>query len=115
MERFGAIADTLSTHPPSSPRAAVFRPLFLCAGFRAPQVPKPQYKMKMNIIAVFKHHTGMRLAEVAFLLIGFAGVWLAAADIRQGGFGRARGIVAGAAFAVAGVLLIVATRRYHYG
>ena len=69
----------------------------------------------MNIVAVFKHHTGLRLAEVGFLLIIFAGVWLAAADIWQPRFGRARGVVAGAAFVVAGVLLIIATRRYHYG
>jgi hypothetical protein len=67
------------------------------------------------MILAFKHHTGMRLAEVAFLLMIFAGAWLAAADIWPGRIGRGRGIVAGAAFAVAGVLLIIATRRYRYG
>ncbi len=40
------------------------------------------------------HHTGRRLAEIGFLLILFAGVWLAAAHlrsaVRRGGPGRCR-------------------------
>ncbi len=68
----------------------------------------------MKIIFALTHHTGVRLAEVAFLLIFFAGVWLAAADIRQLGLGRARGVVGGGALALAGVLLVVATRWGHF-
>jgi hypothetical protein len=74
---------------------------------------RPERNEDMNILAVSKHHTGLRLAEVAFLLIVFAGVWLAAADIWR--LSRARGIVAGVALALAGLLLIVATRRFHFG
>ena len=64
----------------------------------------------MNVLSALRHHTGVRLAEVAFLLITFAGLWLAVADLRQADLGRARGIVGGGALAAAGVLLIVATR-----
>jgi hypothetical protein len=60
-------------------------------------------------------HTGSRLAEVGFLLIVIAGVWLVAAEIPQLGFARARTIVSGALLAVAGVLLIIATRWGHFG
>ena len=59
--------------------------------------------------------TGLRLAEVGFLLILFAGIWLVAAEIPQLRFGRARVIVAGSALAVAGVLLIIATHWGHFG
>ena len=58
------------------------------------------------------HHTSVRLAEVGFLLILFAGVWLAAAEIPRLGLQTARTIVAGIALALAGLLLIVAT---HWG
>jgi hypothetical protein len=68
----------------------------------------------MKIIFALTHHTGVRFAEVGFLLVVFAGVWLAAADIWQLWFGRTRGIVAGGALALAGALLIVATRWGHF-
>ncbi|MGI8452219.1 MAG: hypothetical protein ACR2MP_34550 [Streptosporangiaceae bacterium] len=57
------------------------------------------------------HHTGRRLAEIGFLLILFAGVWLAAAFR----LGTVRTIVAGIALALAGVLLLVATHWGHFG
>jgi len=60
-------------------------------------------------------HTGVRLAEVGFLLILFAGVWFVAAEIPQLKLSRARTIVAGAALALAGLLLIVATHSGHFG
>ncbi|HEY2044041.1 MAG TPA: hypothetical protein VGH11_15295 [Jatrophihabitans sp.] len=60
-------------------------------------------------------HTGTRLAEVGFLLIVFAGIWLAAAQIPKLKFGTARTIVAGIALAAAGVLLIIATHWGHFG
>ncbi len=59
--------------------------------------------------------TGLKLAEIAFLLILIAGIWLVAAEIPALGLHRARTIVAGAALAVAGVLLIVATHWGHFG
>ena len=59
--------------------------------------------------------TGKVLAEVGFLLILFAGIWLVAAQIPALRIPTERTIVAGAALAVAGVLLIVATRWGHFG
>jgi hypothetical protein len=67
----------------------------------------------MNTVAL-AHHTGVRLAEVGFLLILFAGIWLAAAQIPAFKFGTARTIVAGIALAVAGLLLIIATHWGHF-
>jgi hypothetical protein len=61
------------------------------------------------------HQTGIVLAEVGFLLILFAGIWLVAAQIPAFRLSTERTIVAGAALAVAGVLLIVATRWGHFG
>jgi hypothetical protein len=60
----------------------------------------------------FSHPTGVRLAEVGFLLVLFAGVWLTAAQIPQLKLGRARMIVAGVALAIGGALLVVAV---HWG
>lgn len=68
----------------------------------------------MHILAL-THHTGRRLAEIGFLLILFAGVWLAAAQIPKLRFATTRTIVAGIALAVAGVLLIIATHWGHFG
>jgi hypothetical protein len=61
------------------------------------------------------HHTGRRLAEIGFLLILFAGVWLAAAQVPRLRLGTARTIVAGVALALAGLLLIIATHWGHFG
>ncbi len=60
-------------------------------------------------------HTGIRLAEVGFLLILFAGVWIVAAEIPQLKLRRTRMIVAGAALAIGGLLLIIATHWGHFG
>jgi len=43
------------------------------------------------------HPTGERLAEIGFLLVLFAGIWLAAAQIPQLKFATSRTIVAGVA------------------
>jgi hypothetical protein len=67
----------------------------------------------MNDLAL-AHHTGVRLAEVGFLLILIAGVWLAVAQVPNGRLGRARTIVAGIALAAAGALLIIATHWGHF-
>jgi hypothetical protein len=60
-------------------------------------------------------HTGNRIAEVGFLLVLFAGIWLAAAQIPFFRFARARTVVAGVALAIAGALLIVAVHWGHFG
>lgn len=68
----------------------------------------------MHLVAL-THHTGRRLAEVGFLLILFAGVWLAAAQIPKFRLGTARTIVAGIALTLAGLLLLIATHWGHFG
>jgi len=71
--------------------------------------------IRMSLVLGFAHHTGTRLAEVGFLLLLFAGVWLAAAQVPQLKFAAARTIVAGLALATSGLLLIVATHWGHFG
>jgi hypothetical protein len=61
------------------------------------------------------HHTGVRLAEVGFLLMLFAGIWFAAAQIPQLKFATGRTVVAGVALGFAGLLLIIATHWGHFG
>ena len=68
----------------------------------------------MHVVAL-THHTGRRLAEIGFLLILFAGIWLAAAQIPAFKLSTARTVVAGVALAVAGVLLIIAVHSGHFG
>jgi hypothetical protein len=70
---------------------------------------------RMSLILGFAVRTGVRVAEVGFLLILFAGVWLAAAQIPQMRFTTGRTIVAAVALALAGVLLIIATHWGHFG
>jgi hypothetical protein len=55
-------------------------------------------------VLALSHQTGVTLAEVGFLLILFAGVWLVAAQIPALKMRTARTIVAGIALACAGVL-----------
>ncbi|HEV2975309.1 MAG TPA: hypothetical protein VGX69_10000 [Solirubrobacteraceae bacterium] len=69
----------------------------------------------MNLVVALSRHTGRDLAEVGFLLVLFAGVWLVAAQIPQLRFGTVRTIVAGVALATGGALLIVATHWGHFG
>jgi hypothetical protein len=65
----------------------------------------------MSLLAL-SQHTGVRLQEVGDLLIVFAGIWLAAAQIPKLKFATGRTIVAGLALAIGGALMIVAT---HWG
>ena len=61
-------------------------------------------------------HTGIRLAEVGFLLILIAGVWLAFSQIiNPAKWGKIRTIVSGVLLAIAGLLLITATHWGHFG
>jgi hypothetical protein len=71
--------------------------------------------LRMNLLLGIGAHTGARLAEVGFLLIVFAGVWLAAAQMPQFRFATGRTIVAGIALAASGVLLIIATHWGKFG
>jgi len=68
----------------------------------------------MHVVAL-AHHAGRRLAEIGFLLILIAGIWLAAAQIPAFKLSTARTIVAGVALAAAGVLLIIAIHWGHFG
>jgi hypothetical protein len=67
------------------------------------------------LVLAFSHQTGVTIAEVGFLLILFAGLWLAAAQIPIFKMRTARTIVAGIALACAGVLLVIATHWGHFG
>jgi hypothetical protein len=66
-------------------------------------------------ILAFSHQAGVTIAEVGFLLILFAGIWLVAAQIPVFKMPKVRTTVAGIALAVAGVLLIIATHWGHFG
>jgi hypothetical protein len=68
----------------------------------------------MHLLALTPR-TGVRLAEIGFLLIVIAGIWLVVAQIPKFQIAIARTIVAGGALAIAGVLLIIATRWGHFG
>jgi hypothetical protein len=61
------------------------------------------------------HQASVRLAEVGFLLLVFAGVWLVAAEMPRLVLRRLRTVVAGVALALAGVLLIIATHWGSFG
>ena len=68
------------------------------------------------MIAAMTRHTGIRLAEVGFLLVLIAGVWLALAETLDPAKWRTfRTVVAGVLLAVAGLLLIIATHWGHFG
>jgi hypothetical protein len=68
------------------------------------------------MIAAMTNHTGIRLAEVGFLLILIAGVWLVFAEIlNPARWGKFRTIVSGVLLAIAGLLLIIATHWGHFG
>jgi hypothetical protein len=69
----------------------------------------------MHPVVGLSGHTGVRLAEVGFLLILFAGLWLASAQIPLFKLPRSRAVVAGVALAISGVLLIIATHWGHFG
>jgi hypothetical protein len=67
-------------------------------------------------VLALTHHGGARLAEIGFLLILLAGVWLIAAETFQvARWQRFRIVVAGIALAVAGLLLVIATHWGRFG
>jgi hypothetical protein len=71
--------------------------------------------LRMNLVLGLSHQSGTRMAEVGFLLIVIAGIWLVAAQIPVFKFATGRTIVSGIALAVGGALLIVATHWGHFG
>jgi hypothetical protein len=64
------------------------------------------------LVLAFTHHTGVRLAEVGFLVFLFAGGWLAAAAQLKAGTYR---IVGGVGLALGAVLLVIAIHWGHFG
>jgi hypothetical protein len=69
----------------------------------------------MNLVLGLTHQTGVRLAEVGFLLMLIAGVWLAAAQVPAFKFATGRTIVSGIALAIGALLLIIAAHWGHFG
>jgi hypothetical protein len=69
----------------------------------------------MNFVLALTHQTGRLLAEIGFLLMLIAGIWLAVAQMPPLKLRTLRTIVAGIALAIGGLLLIVATRWGHFG
>jgi hypothetical protein len=68
-----------------------------------------------SLLLTLSRQTSVRIAEVAFLLILIAGVWMLAAEVLPQRFHKMRLIVAGSALAVSGILLIVATHWGQFG
>jgi hypothetical protein len=69
----------------------------------------------VNALVGLSDQTGIRLAEIGFLLVLIAGVWLVAAEIPQLKLRTARTVVAGVLLAIAGLLLIIATHWGRFG
>lgn len=67
----------------------------------------------MTILAL-THHTGIRLAEVGFLLFVFGGLWLAASRIPGFKLGETRTFIAGVAVAIGAVLILIAIHWAHF-
>jgi hypothetical protein len=71
--------------------------------------------MRMTLLFAFTHHSGIRLAEVGFLFVAFAGIWFAAAATPNFRFAGGRSTIAGIALAIGAILVIIATHWGHYG
>jgi len=69
----------------------------------------------VNLVLALTPQAGVKLAEFGFLLIVFAGIWFAAAQIPRLKLANERTIVAGLALALGGLLLIIATHWGHFG
>ncbi len=69
----------------------------------------------MSLLLTISHHTSDRIAEVAFLLILIAGVWMVAAELLGPAWHKVRMVVAGALFAVAGLLMIIVIHSGSFG
>jgi hypothetical protein len=69
----------------------------------------------VSLILAFSNHQGVRLAEVGFLLILIAGIWIAVTRIPRFKIGAARAVVTGLLLAIAGLFLLIATHWGHFG
>lgn len=69
----------------------------------------------MILVLGLTRQTGVRLAEIGYLFIILAGVWLVIGQVPRFKLGSTRMVVAGVALAIAGVLLIVATHWGYFG
>ena len=69
----------------------------------------------MLVTLAIAPQTGIRLAEVGFLLIALAGIGLVAAEIPALKLGTMRTVAAGIALALASLLLVIATHWGHFG
>jgi len=67
------------------------------------------------MIGTLSHSTSVTIAQVGFLLILIAGLWLVSSQMPRFGNSKARTIVAGIALALAGLLLIIATHWGQFG
>jgi hypothetical protein len=65
------------------------------------------------VLLAISHHTGIRLAELGFLLVAIAGALFLIGAIAPSGMRVGTGL-AGAALAAGGVLMIVATHWGHF-
>lgn len=66
-----------------------------------------------TLLALISHHSSVRVAELGFVLILFAGLWYLVSEIPPLAVLKGtRAIVLGAALAFAGLLLVIAT---HWG
>ena len=71
----------------------------------------------VRAVLALTHQTGVRLAEIAFLLLMIAGIWLVAGELELARvrLHKVRTVVAGGAIAAAGALLIIATHWGRFG
>ena len=68
----------------------------------------------MTSLVAMSAATGRHLAEVGFLLLAIAGIWLAASQLPQMRWRAFRLVVAGFATTAGAVLLIVAVHWGHF-
>ena len=69
----------------------------------------------MSLLLTLNKATSARIAEVAFLLILAAGVWLIASETPKLKLHTARMVVVGIALFLAGLLLLIATHWGRFG
>jgi hypothetical protein len=69
----------------------------------------------VGLLLAISRQSSIRLAEVAFLCILIAGIWMAVNELEQLRNHRLRMIVSGVLLAAAGLLLVIATHWGQFG